>query len=763
MRNIINTHEIEGFLREISQQKRLDDYPNIKKWLLSNVRKHIINNGELDNDVDLNGRKDILSYIAKHGINTPVHFAKLGHQLKDKIMHSVDFLLSEYGKDKDVSKISFPQSIVSAEIWLNQQLKRISKNLAAEEDFENTKPFLDTVGLDGKQYTWVKINSKKGISREAHIMHHCIETYWDREYPKQEVAETETPFYSLRDEENNSILTAYITKEQNQFEIREIKERFNELVGFNHLSCVQALTQHLLFQRENIVEVKISDDSVSQWFIDSNLVKEKENLSIIDYLKDGKQFPIMIEENKIVELNKYFKPTQIFNSLHFDSISLNESNYVPNVTYYAKKLEIKDLQNQKVSFLGNEAIFTNSHNCDFFVADNAHSFQIYHEQNELIFKNSSNNNVSVNTKCQSSSICVNECDNIFILDSNKNECVLKMKKLLPDSPVVEVLSILSKNIHIAPQMKKCLVQSVECGMLSPVSYNKGEQDFLEPYSEKSTCEYFFRIYFRKSLEPFLTLPFKNNHQKYDNDVSSEVHIMNAIIYLYQRMLINESPENQTLSKIFSVEEFLVDKEKYIKKLISNHNWEELSVFGQIEKIYDSLLLTTNGYDFTNGLDVELAKHYDKQKSQIQRLNYVSRAEEQFKNMLQKEEYPVSSFFVYLEKQYGFFNNLLSMEACKNMFIRAIKEDGKKVKNYLDGECINDKISKYLFSMFNDSLISKNNMIKDEKSPALNVHQSLLLKSILKKPYDPKFDFSLESSLELEGKKILPSTMRLRRS
>lgn len=758
MRNIINTHEIEGFLREISQQKRLDDYPNIKKWLLSNVRKHIINNGDLDNDVDLNGRKDILSYIAKHGINTPVHFAKLGHHLKDKIMHSVDFLLSEYGKDKDVSKISFPQSIVSAEIWLSQQLKRISKNLAAEEDFENTKPFLDTVGLDGKQYTWVKINSKKGISREAHIMHHCIETYWDREYPKQEVAETETPFYSLRDEENNSILTAYITKEQNQFEIREIKERFNELVGFNHLSCVQALTQHLLFQRENIVEVKISDDSLSQWFIDSNLVKEKENLSIIDYLKDGKQFPIMIEENKIVELNKYFKPTQIFNSLHFDSISLNESNYVPNVTYYAKKLEIKNLQNQKVSFLGNEAIFTNSHNCDFFVASNAHSFQIYHEQNELTFKNSSNNNVSVNTKCQLSSICVNECDNIFILDSNKNGYFSRIKKLVPETPVVVVLSILSQNIHIAPNMKDCLVQNFEYGVLSPVSYNNGEQDFLEPYSEKDTFNYFFTR-FKESLAPFLTLPFKSNHQGYDKDISSEVHIMNAIIYLYEKMQKNESPENQTLAKIFNLEEFLVDKEMYIKKLISNHNLEELSIFGQIERIYDSLLLTTKEYEFTNGLDVELAKHYDKQKGQIQRLNYVSRAEEQFKSMLQKEEYPVSAFFVHLEKQYGYFNNLLSMEACKNMFVRAIKEDGKKVKRYLDGECINDKISEYLFNMFNGSLI--NTRFIEDKYQALNDYHSPLLKSILKKPYDPKFDFSLESSLE--GKKILPSTMRLRRS
>lgn len=757
MRNVINTDEIEGFLREISQQKKLDDYPNIKKWVFANVRKHIINNQELDNNVELNGRKDILSYITKYGINTPVHFVKLDHYLKDKINHSLDFLLSEYGNNKDVSKISFSQSIVSAEKWLSQQLKRLSKKLAVEEDFENTTPFLDTLGLDGKRYTWVKINSKKGISREAYIMRHCIETYWDREYPTQEVADTETPFYSLRDEENNSVVTAYITQEKNKFEIKEMKEKFNELLGFNHLSSVQALTQYLLFERENTVEVKISDRSVSQWFIDGVLMKEKENFSIIDYLKKEQPFPMMVEEKKIVELNKYFKPTQIFNSLHFDSISLSDSNYVPNITYYAKKIKIKDLQNKKVSFFCNESIFINSHNCDLFIADNPHKFQKYQEYSYLTLKNSSNNNISVNTKHQLSSICANESDNLFILDSNKESCNLRMKKLIPSTPSVDVLSIFSENIHVAPNMEDCFYKNFENGVLSNVRYSNGEQEFLKPSLEKTTFDYFF-IMFQQSLEPFLTLPFKNNHEVYDKDFSAEVHIMNAIIYLHELMKRNEISENQTLSKIFNLKEFFNGKEKYIKNLICNHSLEELSTFLQIEKIYDNLLITTKDYTFTNGLDIELEKHLDRKKIGSQRLNYLLRAEEQFKSILQKEEYPLSSFLGELEKNYVNAFDLVLVEALKNMLIRVIKEDGKKIKNYLDGDSIN-KVSEYLFNLFNDQFIQKNKWMSSENFASFNKHQSLLLKSILNSPYDPKFDFNLEYSNEdrarmgLSGAKI----------
>ena len=149
MRNIINTDEISFFLHDISKQKKLDNFPLIQTWLFSNVRKHIINHSPIDETVELNSKPEILEYMQTYGINKPVHFLKLDHQLKDKINHVLDFLKSEYGTNRDVSKISFPQSIVSAEKWLNQKLKKLSQ----EEDIIYTKPFLDNSALDKNIYT----------------------------------------------------------------------------------------------------------------------------------------------------------------------------------------------------------------------------------------------------------------------------------------------------------------------------------------------------------------------------------------------------------------------------------------------------------------------------------------------------------------------------------------------------------------------------------------------------------------------------------
>lgn len=153
-----------------------------------------------------------------------------------------------------------------------------------------------------------------------------------------------------------------------------------------------------------------------------------------------------------------------------------------------------------------------------------------------------------------------------------------------------------------------------------------------------------------------------------------------------------------------------------------------------------MLLTTQNYKFSNGLDVELSNYYNTQKQKTEK--FILETENKLKEILKKEEYPLGVFLSHLEKKLPEHFNLVSVEAIKNMFIRVIKEDGKKEKNYLDGEQINLEMSIHFKNTFLNLLFKQNRHLDRQiKRFTLFDAQYEFLSTLMRQPYNKKFDIS----------------------
>lgn len=757
MRNIINTNEILFFLNEISQSKQLDNYPNIKKWLFSNARKHILNNEPLDENINIQDKPEILEHIIQYNIKSPVHFLKLDHTLKDKINHVLDFLKSDYGRDKDVSKISFPQSIASAKKWLEIKLKQLSN----EEDYINTKPFLDVKDLDGKNYTWVTIHSKKGLDRESKLMSHCIESFWQEHYQDHEVAYSESPFYSLRDENNKPVLTAYILREDcnniSHFQIYEVKERFNELLSINHIQSIKSLIDFFLFQHKDYQTtncVKIEDLSVSKWFSSSDIIKNNDFHSIIDSLQKNIPFKSIITEENITKLKPYFTEQQIFKNLTFNSLFLDPSNYLDDIEYFSLKLELSNFSNKKVSFSAHEVFIKNSEHCEFTVLPNSQ------KEIDLNFKKNSDCNIFLNLNCQDT------CVNTHIIDSNK----VKFSSTQDNTPQFNLTSILSDNIHIDNKLSNYTFTKYDKN-LSKECFSNVNNSFIttnENHNSIENTHHFFDNIISKKLYLFLDSPFIDLFSKHiftDQNISDEFKIMNSLICVKHLENLNcKNPDEQIFHHYFNVKEFILNKEQYIHQFISKHDLESLNTKFNIEPIIPNLIFTTQNFHFTNGINHHLYNYFDKSLDKIS--PYIEEQESIFKHFLLTEEFPVWKYlYTFRDQNFESLNlDVVKIACIKNMMIKVLKEDSNHSKEYLTNEhtSLNKTVSNFIFSFFvqlkqNNSFPThpiENEPYRDSNNSRFILQGNLnnyflTLQSIMNSEYDLKFIPNKKNSNKLK--------------
>lgn len=417
IRNIVNSNQIDNELSNFITSKNLDSFPNIKKWVKTVVRNYILQKLEIKTIVDKDRLpSEILEVVNKKNIQPPYHIVELPPSFIESISHTVDYLKSSFEISKDLSRISWSQSQINAKVWLEERLR----NLSTQEDFENVVTIKE-FSKDGDDYRWVNIRSHKALQRESKLMSHCIETYWELDYPETDVIKQETPYYSLRNKNNKPIVTLFRetepkmvksfsnsnpTGKEYDFIIGEIKEKGNTLLSNRNRELVD------IFLEGKIIGMSKSEQISSNYYHVYDSLKSKLPIqSINNIINEGYKFhchaPLEIEnfENdfsreKLLNIGNWQKLVinnkDSFVSLNAHEIHLSDINnrgvvlltpnvYLKNINNSAIALGISSISN----FKSHEIIrnFENVHNVDITLLSEE-SINTYY-----CFKNCSNINI----------------------------------------------------------------------------------------------------------------------------------------------------------------------------------------------------------------------------------------------------------------------------------------------------------------------------------------------------------------------------------
>lgn len=416
-RNIVNSQQIDNDLDNFIGNKNLANYPNIKKWIKTVVRNYIYQ--KLDT-VIINDKEllpvESLELVNSKKILPPYDLIELSATFFDSISHTIDYLKSSFDNTKDLSRISWEQSQINAQVWLEERLRKLS----TEEDVDNVITMKE-IEKDGQYYRWVNIRSHKGLQRESKLMSHCIETYWDIDYPETKVIAQESPYYSLRDKNNKPIVTLFRetdskmvksftesnpTPKEYDFIIGEIKEKGNTPLSNKNRELVDIFLEGRIIGMSQIEQTSSNYYHLYDTFKGIGPIQ-----SINNIINEGHKFhchtPLEIEnfENdfpreKLLNIGNWKKLVinnkDNFVSLNAQEIHLSDMNsrgcvlltsnlYLNNITNSAIALGLFSLNNVKSP----ETIrnFENIHNVDITLL-NEESINTYY-----CFKNCSNVNV----------------------------------------------------------------------------------------------------------------------------------------------------------------------------------------------------------------------------------------------------------------------------------------------------------------------------------------------------------------------------------
>ncbi len=426
-KNIINNEEIVDTLNHIIHLKKLDDKEHIKKWLLSNVRKHILHKEEYS-EIDVNDLSLALkAFVEEYKIAPPYHVVNIQPEFLSQINHIVDYLKEEFPSYRDLSRMTIDQGKINADQWLKNKISKLNE----EEDIENVIPVLN-LSQNDLNYTWVNIRSYKGLQRESKMMNHCIEGYWKQLFQTEKV-DQETGFYSLRDDKNTPLITLYCERSKfdlgEVIQIIEVKEKNNLFLSNKYRNLVKDFLNIL----PQDVYIRIGDES-------THLMRFGKNspiLSINDYILDGKPY-----HYKIFDFNEFkddFPLENLYTALKFKELNIDNHSW-READFFSEKISFDNLQDKKINISSQEIHLSNLNNCSihinnfnkekfnkssfFIIANNIHHCEIILDGNSektLFFIKNSSNNCYENLKEKNLSTYIIDDDNSFVkIKGNKS-------------------------------------------------------------------------------------------------------------------------------------------------------------------------------------------------------------------------------------------------------------------------------------------------------------------------------------------------------
>ena len=384
-KNIINTEEINGVLSQIIKQKKLDNKEHIKKWILSNVRKYFLNKEQYKEFEFNNLSEELKFWVKQYNIKSPYHVVNINPESISTVNHCIDYICDEFKNYRDLSRLTVEQAKINADQWLKNKLKHLSD----EEDTENIIPIFN-IEQDGEKYTWINIRSHKGLQRESKMMNHCIETYWGQEF-NDPVANEETGFYSLRDKNNNSLVTMYLQKDLSQNKeivlITEIKEHNNNFLSNKNRDLVKEFLNG--FKKNLYVQ-----DETTYLMVDykENKIGFSKLVSLNDYIKDKKIYGK--EKFDFNEFKDDFQLENLYATLNFKELNIEKETFIGEI-FFAEKITINNIQNKKFKCETNYIKLSNLTNCSIEI------------------DNSTKENANENY--------------LFIFGNNLNKCEIKIK------------------------------------------------------------------------------------------------------------------------------------------------------------------------------------------------------------------------------------------------------------------------------------------------------------------------------------------------
>jgi hypothetical protein len=221
--NVINPEAIKSYL-ENKNIPKLDGKDTCYNWVMTTVRKYIINNTELLQPATLGdiGNKEIPEWAmeaikrkeplyAFNSSSASFNGTRAWEQFNPQLDHIFDWLLAEYEAIYDPLEAQgrAKEGVTAAETWLTRTLSRISFPEAVRQSEAWTEK-LNKVSTkkEGKVETvysfpdgWkvVQLLDQQALDREGKLMNHCVSGYGD--------SLDHVGIYSLRDLQNNPKVT----------------------------------------------------------------------------------------------------------------------------------------------------------------------------------------------------------------------------------------------------------------------------------------------------------------------------------------------------------------------------------------------------------------------------------------------------------------------------------------------------------------------------------------------------------------------------
>lgn len=415
-RNIVNIQQIIEGLQELATTKRLDNYPNITKWLDNNVKNYLLQKGQINEVANISDLDpSIQNFIHTKNIKGPYHCVYMDSKVIDTISHCVDYLRSSFPATKDLSRISYPQAQTNAHKWLENKLKK----LTGEEDAEFVIPII-SVTHNGENYQWVNLRSHKALQREAKMMNNCIESYWEENYQTPEVNYA-TPYYSLRDKSNKSIITleAWSEIHVNNLSISEIKEKNNEFLSHTNRPFVSALFEHFAPKENYNLVLGTAEQQNSHFYpvtSDNKIVPQYQS---INYFIEN-NLPMELPKNTLLDVNDfsdYFPMDKLIRMTCFKQLTINQENFYPTVQ--SPKVTLQKFQDKNITVKAEKILASDISNSTIKI--NISKPAIYY------FENCQNLTIETNSQNPYTWYILKECMGINLRDlSTSNVNILDM-------------------------------------------------------------------------------------------------------------------------------------------------------------------------------------------------------------------------------------------------------------------------------------------------------------------------------------------------
>lgn len=704
IRNIVNSNQIDNELSNFITSKNLDSFPNIKKWVKTVVRNYILQKLEIKTIVDKDRLpSEILEVVNKKNIQPPYHIVELPPSFIESISHTVDYLKSSFEISKDLSRISWSQSQINAKVWLEERLR----NLSTQEDFENVVTIKE-FSKDGDDYRWVNIRSHKALQRESKLMSHCIETYWELDYPKEVLVQKESPYYSLRDKNNKSIVTLFREfKNENiqnevtglyDFFIGEIKEKGNAPLSNKNRDLVDILLEGKKIGIHN------NEQTNSQYYHtnDSTVPNSKKvgPIKSINYIiKHGLKFyclkPLNIEnfENDFSKESLYsigpWKKLEITGKDNFTFLS-------------AIEIEASNIFNRGVIFITSKLFFKNADNVQIALISNKHGDS---DDNVRIFENISNAKITLLVPELTDTYYIfKNCHNIEVASKNLNK--------LDNSKIqLNVIKIDSTDINIELLKLSYSKNELELNANNQYSFSiKDDDTFLVGNQNNQQCSNMAlrNKFFTKVINKFLTLNLKNYE---DNRIVynfvSQLHIEIINTFSNDITLFNINDKSMRHNTEFILNNFLRNTD------------------ATVEKIYDGMDLDT----FKNYKNFVIKNAYDILKNDLldkfpSSENIISAMSQHFQSMI-IESRPLliktligqeDNFSKYVSTIFFTENKMLEDMSANKLLIYMLKNE---LVNEANNNYHPDNMTNYRFA-FTENRLTKSNCSRwfDFLSPKL---------------------------------------------